>query len=199
MPRPDVSDQRRDQILDAAATVFSQKGLAGTRMEDIANEGGISKGTIYLYFKGKDYVIEALMHRMFAPLTDALDTLEDNQYSPIERILKYTERVFEVFTNLRSWYAVIFEFFALAVRDKNASHLLDTYFRDYQSRLSNTIQEGVDIGQLRDHDVNRTAVTIIALVEGVTQLAILNPQVVHMREQGIFSVKQYLESLKLTS
>ncbi len=43
-PRPDVSDERRKQILDAAARVFAQKGFHEARMDDIASEVGLSRG-----------------------------------------------------------------------------------------------------------------------------------------------------------
>ena len=64
-----ISEQamaRKEQILEAAATVFSQFGLYQARMEDIAAEAGLSKGTIYLYFKDKDPLIQALAEQIFA-------------------------------------------------------------------------------------------------------------------------------------
>ncbi|MFN2235991.1 MAG: TetR/AcrR family transcriptional regulator, partial [Anaerolineales bacterium] len=53
-PRPDVSEQRKDQILDAAATVFAKKGVHESRMDDIVEKSGLSKGSLYWYFKSKD-------------------------------------------------------------------------------------------------------------------------------------------------
>lgn len=51
---------RIPEILDAALACFAEKGFAGTRMDDIAARAGISKGTIYLYFDGKEAVFKAL-------------------------------------------------------------------------------------------------------------------------------------------
>lgn len=45
---------RPEEILRAALDVFAEHGLAGTRVEDIAEAAGVSKGTLYLYFKGKE-------------------------------------------------------------------------------------------------------------------------------------------------
>ena len=64
-PRPDVSEERKDQILNAAEEVFNQKGLDNARMDDIAEETGLSKGTLYLYFKSKDDLIAAILDRIF--------------------------------------------------------------------------------------------------------------------------------------
>src|SRR5947209_8074000 len=49
-----VSTRKKDVILDAARTVFSRKGYAETAVDDVAEEAGIAKGTLYLYFKSKE-------------------------------------------------------------------------------------------------------------------------------------------------
>jgi AcrR family transcriptional regulator len=64
-PRPDVSDERKDQILNAAERVFTRKGIDLARMDDIAEETGLSKGTLYLYFKSKGDLIIAILERIF--------------------------------------------------------------------------------------------------------------------------------------
>ena len=56
-PRPDVSDQRRNQIMEAALTVFSRLGFERASMDNIAKEAGVSKGALYLYYKSKDAII----------------------------------------------------------------------------------------------------------------------------------------------
>jgi AcrR family transcriptional regulator len=58
-PRGDAP-ARRAAILDAALRVFGQYGYRRTSMDDIAGEAGISKGSIYLSFAGKEEVFEAL-------------------------------------------------------------------------------------------------------------------------------------------
>lgn len=51
---------RPGEILDAALTVFAEKGFAAARMEDIAARAGVTKGTIYLYFPSKEEVFKSL-------------------------------------------------------------------------------------------------------------------------------------------
>lgn len=52
---------RPAEILDAALSVFAEKGYAGTRMDEIARRAGVTKGTIYLYFENKDAVFKTLV------------------------------------------------------------------------------------------------------------------------------------------
>src|SRR5271165_1345139 len=56
-----VTEFRSSEILEAATKVFSSKGFADTTVDEIADEAGIAKGTIYLYFRSKrDIYIAAL-------------------------------------------------------------------------------------------------------------------------------------------
>ena len=52
---------RPQEILEAALGVFAEKGFARTRMEDIARQAGVTKGTIYLYFENKEAVFRSLI------------------------------------------------------------------------------------------------------------------------------------------
>jgi TetR/AcrR family acrAB operon transcriptional repressor len=56
------SDKTQDQILSAAAEVIIRLGYDKTTMGDIAGEAGLSRRTIYLYFKGKDELFEELLY-----------------------------------------------------------------------------------------------------------------------------------------
>ncbi len=54
-------DARPQEILDAALAVFAERGFAATRMDDIAQHAGVTKGTIYLYFDSKEDVFKSLV------------------------------------------------------------------------------------------------------------------------------------------
>ncbi len=56
------NDERQEQILRAAAAVIIHQGYDKTTMNDIADEAGVSRGTVYLYFKGKEELFEALLY-----------------------------------------------------------------------------------------------------------------------------------------
>jgi AcrR family transcriptional regulator len=62
MARP-AGEGREGRILDAAARLFAHYGYDKTTVDDIAREAGVSKGAIYLHFKGKDELFEGLFIR----------------------------------------------------------------------------------------------------------------------------------------
>ena len=57
------NNERKQRILDAAVNLFVHYGYDKTTVNDIAREAGISKGAIYLHFKSKDELLEALIIR----------------------------------------------------------------------------------------------------------------------------------------
>jgi AcrR family transcriptional regulator len=54
-------DARPGEILDAALELFVERGFAATRLEDVAQRAGVSKGTVYLYFDGKEELFKAVV------------------------------------------------------------------------------------------------------------------------------------------
>ncbi len=71
---------RPQEILEAALGVFAQKGFAGTRMDDIAREAGVTKGTIYLYFESKEAVFKSLVRESIGTkLGEVVDAMAQYQ------------------------------------------------------------------------------------------------------------------------
>src|SRR5207244_8202293 len=58
---PKVVEDRREQIIDAAMRVFSQKGFTRATNKDIAREAGITPGLIYHYFESKEALLKAIL------------------------------------------------------------------------------------------------------------------------------------------
>lgn len=61
MPKPGDADEKRLQILRAAGEVFRRRGFSVATIEEIASAAGVGKGTIYLYFSGKQDIVNSLV------------------------------------------------------------------------------------------------------------------------------------------
>jgi len=73
-----------EKIFEAATEVFLQKGMDGTRMQDIADYAGINKSLLHYYYRTKDHLFNAVFEkiagqifRKFAPVLDENLTLEE--------------------------------------------------------------------------------------------------------------------------
>jgi AcrR family transcriptional regulator len=76
-------EARPQEILEAALSVFAEKGFAATRMEDIAQRARVSKGTIYLYFQSKEAVFKSLLHETIAKRFSLLAELAREHHGPV--------------------------------------------------------------------------------------------------------------------
>lgn len=65
-------EARPADIAAAALAVFAEKGFAGARTEEIAARAGISKGTLYLYYRGKAELFRAVVREVVIPNVDAM-------------------------------------------------------------------------------------------------------------------------------
>jgi TetR/AcrR family transcriptional regulator len=80
----DTDKQTEEKIFEAATEVFIEKGMDGTRMQDIANRAGINKSLLHYYYRTKDHLFNAVFEmiagqvfRKFAPMLDENLTLEE--------------------------------------------------------------------------------------------------------------------------
>jgi len=72
MDEPAIRWRRRKadrpaEIIDAALDCFAERGFAATRMDDVAARAGVTKGTVYLYFKTKEDLFKALVRSQLLP------------------------------------------------------------------------------------------------------------------------------------
>ena len=66
------SEDRPREICAAALEVFAEKGFAAAKLDEIARRAGVSKGTLYLYFKDKEELFRAVVRDTVAPNIDAV-------------------------------------------------------------------------------------------------------------------------------
>jgi len=71
-------DNTEDKILDAAQTVFIQKGMDGTRMQEIADEAGINKSLLHYYFRNKQKLFEAIFKKVFSQIFPHFTTFTES-------------------------------------------------------------------------------------------------------------------------
>lgn len=64
------AEARPDEVLDAALALFTEKGFAATRVDDIAAKAGLSKGAVYLYFPSKEAILAGIVRRAVTPIAD---------------------------------------------------------------------------------------------------------------------------------
>jgi AcrR family transcriptional regulator len=176
MPRPDVSEERRHQILDAALQIFARRGIYQSRMDDIVKEAGLSKGAIYWYFKSKDELVTALMERLMDRSRQDLDLLSYAEQPVPQRIAQLADSLAEQVAQFAHLQSIVFEFYALAARSSEMRQFFQRYYSEYGVALAGLIEQGIARGELRPVDPASAARSLIGLFEGIALLWALDPQ-----------------------
>jgi AcrR family transcriptional regulator len=84
---------RPAEIVEAARKCFVSNGFAATRVEDIARQAEVSKGTVYLYFETKESLFEAVMRANVLPVIDSLiAAIRADESTPAPRQLEFIAR-----------------------------------------------------------------------------------------------------------
>ena len=194
-PRPDVSEERKGQILEAATSVFSRLGFNRARMEDVARESGLAKGTLYLYYRSKDELIRALLERIFRWGRRDLEGALAIEGSASERLAELSRRMSKEVKRLSKLLPVWFEFYAVAARNEAVKPFVRRYFEEYREALASIVRDGIERGEFREVDAGEVAVTVISLFEGVTLLWAFDPEAVPVGEQMEASMRLLIEGL----
>jgi len=81
-------EARPEEILVSALELFTEKGFSATRMQDVAKKAGISKGTLYLYFKSKEDIFRSVVQEMISPRLDEFEEMVKIYKGSSEELLR---------------------------------------------------------------------------------------------------------------
>ena len=85
----------RDRILSVAAEVFQQKGLAGARMQEIADKAGINKAMLHYYFKTKDDLFSQVFEQSLALFVHKIQQILASELSLPEKVAQYVDHTLD--------------------------------------------------------------------------------------------------------
>jgi len=159
--------QREEQILTAAKRIFAQNGFRRTKIDQIAEKLSIGKGTIYRYFKDKKSLFLAVFEQGMASLQQKFRANVQPITDPQAKVATAVRTYFEFFDNDTEFIEI-----QMQVR----SEFKDDYrrvflamYRDYIVRIQENLRNGIKTGVFRELDVEKTAETISATLQGVLQ------------------------------
>jgi AcrR family transcriptional regulator len=195
-PKPDVSEERKVQIIEAAVSVFAREGFGKARMDDIAEEAGLSKGALYWYFKSKDAIISTIMDSVFSREISRLRKMEDVDLPTREMLKVYTESVTEDLKKMEPILPILYEFMAMGFRQKSIRKSMQKNFREFMRVTEPLIQRGIDKGEFINVDPTEASYTLGAIFEGSILLWSYDPEEIDIKDLIESSVNLLLEGLE---
>lgn len=155
---------RPNEIIEAAFVLFTEKGFAATSMDEIAHKAGISKGSIYNYFKSKEAIFEAVVTNDIVPILDQIrDAVAKNQQDTSAHLLNCLIQGLITFSQ-ESHLEMIPK---LIVSESGnfpdlAKDYIEKIFKPLRGIIETVIQKGVDKKEFINCDPRTTAHLLLA-------------------------------------
>ena len=171
--REQQKEARRLALVDAALAVFSRVGYAAAKIDDVAEEAGVSKGTVYLYFDSKEQLFEGMVKSKMSPMLNNVASLAiDPDQSATDRLKQH----------LRFFYTKVLDtdrrqiMRLIMSEGPNFPHLAEFYHANVLSRgqamINSIIQQGIETGEFRNMAGHGLMHNVVAgaLVAGIWKL-----------------------------
>jgi TetR/AcrR family fatty acid metabolism transcriptional regulator len=193
---------KRLLILEAAMRVFARRGIANTRMIEVAEEAGIGKGTIYEYFRSKEEIFTAGFEYFFQTM-DSEIVRQTTGISDIDaQLRKMLEISIDYFNHTgREFMALMVDFWADAMRHDKTVYpenkpMINIYER-YITDIAAIISAGQEQGVFRPTNPRIAASVFIAALDGLLLQSMMMPGVVDLPEMKSEVVDQLMSILIL--
>lgn len=172
---------RHQEILEAASKVITERGLAETRIQDIAERCGVSPGLILYYFESKDrLLVEALTYA-----NDKYYLAQSRELRRIATARGQLERLVELsvpglldeYERLEEW-ALWLEIWVRALRDPSLAREREVLDRRWRQSIADIIRAGRESGEFPNgNDADDLGMELGALIDGLAVQVLLNDTV----------------------
>jgi TetR/AcrR family transcriptional regulator len=177
MPKKINHEERKERILQTALKVFGREGYRDSNLSLIALECGISRPTIYQYFKNKEqiyyYAVKLVTGRMFTKYADYVWSTTDGI---VERILKICNDIIDIAAQHREELTSLMD--VMLQLKKEGTDFSDIILRrtvKLHILFKRLLRLGVSTGEIVECDVNRITQHLVILLESFCfQLAFLD-------------------------
>lgn len=158
--------ERPQELLEAALTLFVEKGLAATRTDDVARLAGVSKGTLYLYYPSKDELFKAVVQtyltQVIAEGSDIVDQFEGPTAELLHRLVHtWWDRV----GSSKAAGLLVLILAESRHFPELARFYMEHVIAPCHALLGRAVQRGLDSGEFRQVDVASVVQALIAPVQ----------------------------------
>lgn len=189
MPKvvPEYKEIAKNKIIQAAIKIFSKKGFHKSTMDEIAKEVGVSKGTLYTYFKSKEEILKEIWKLNSPNILDIKKTFKEYDCSEV------LEELYSMMVNSQG-LNLSFEITALSSHNDSIKELNRESYESKLDALKEFLQDQQEKGTIRnDTDAGILAQILTALYTDVATQLLIGIDSKKIHEKWIKSVTAILK------
>ncbi len=186
-------DERKEQILNAALMVLVEKGYESSRVDDIVEKAGLSKGAIYWYYKSKKEIYLDLVNFWVFRYSAVLNHIVEEDAPPAQQLQDLFQYFIDQYESDPEPFKVLAEFWSMVGKDKDFKEKLQKVYSNFQQLVETIIENGVNDGHFKKVDVKITALSIMVNIESIIWFTLFDAHGVSAREY-IETIKEFILS-----
>jgi len=159
----------RDEILDAARTLFVKEGYESVSIRKIADKIEYAPGTIYLYFHDKAEILDRICEETFAKLIVRMQSIKQDTAAPLDKLRRGLRTYIQFGLENPNHYVVTFIQSKVHARSKSVFEFTG---KEAFSCLRQGVKECIDAGVMVSDDADELAQTLWAAIHGLTSVLI---------------------------
>lgn len=152
-------DFKRQSIQEAVIQLMCREGLGAVTMERVAQEVGIAKGTVYLHYRDKQALLEAVKDGALTPMMERLDALYDSDLDPLRKLEAYSLRYLGYFDERRDLFRILI--YEREVTRASGQRFRGDRYRHLVKRTTDVVRDGIEAGAFRDVDPGKAAAMFV--------------------------------------
>ena len=191
-----VKEDKKNQILDAAFSVFVEKGYSETTMDDIVHKSKMSKGAIYHYYNSKKQLFLSLIDHWEIYSFPDFYSKGNNDKSASEILMNLSEVVLNVFNKKKHVFLAEVEFWALSNKDKDVREKSRALYDKLLYLFELILKKGVRQKEFNEMDTKVVAMTILTSLQGINWFCLYEDTQVSAENYLKTSMKLLIKSLK---
>ncbi|WP_409344564.1 TetR/AcrR family transcriptional regulator [Paenibacillus sp. MBLB4367] len=163
-----VPDKKTRQILLHAVEVFAKKGLAGTKIKDIAEKAGFSQGFVYNYFSSKDDIFTKIVDLAADGAGRSVQYAAELEGSPYDKIHWLTEAFLSPDSiAMQHWRLIVVQASTSDAIPEEAKRLIEQKMKKPFEHLIPILIAGQEAGQIVKEDPLVLAIAYFSIIQGL--------------------------------
>lgn len=177
LTRAERKAETRAALLDSAARLFSESGLEGTSVEQIAADAGFTKGAFYASFKSKEELFLVMLDEKYAAELERFEAGLPGEGSPAEEVRAAAEDFIRFVWSDPQWPKLYFEFVAYAVRHPHFRQELAGRDRALRERMATLIRAASeDLPAMLPFPAEDLAMMLFCMANGFLMAQLVEPE-----------------------
>ena len=187
---PNIVEDRKEQIMDAALRVFAQKGFTRATNREIAREAGVTSGLIYHYFDSKDALLKTIIEQR-SPLQMVRDLSPQMLAMPPEALLRLIVGQMLAIVEDERFVQLLRVYLPEAIYSPEVSSLGATSIQEATRLLEEYFTAKMESGELRQENTGLSA----QLVMGSVMSLVLRRQILHDPDALRYTHEEIVDSI----